>query len=162
MPRRTGDDRSKEVTLYGLRTDPARWLRPSVVPREVHAWIARRARALAAAKGKASSPASAAAGVYISGMLGVMYGYRQLSPEYPRLAALGAAGIMGTLTAFLLYRASKNSAMTPFVVIAFLEERRCASCGHDLAGCTPEADGCTVCPECGAAWRLQSKRALSE
>jgi hypothetical protein len=154
VPRRTADDRSKEVTLYGLRTDPGRWLRPSVVPRAQHARIARRAKALAAMKRKSSAAASGAAGVYISGMLGVMYGYRQLSPEYPRLAAIGAAGIMGALTAFLLYLNSKNSVLTPFVVIAFLEERRCASCGHDLTGCTPQEDACTVCPECGAAWRL--------
>ena len=38
--------------------------------------------------------------------------------------------------------------------------RTCAACGYDLQGCrpdegeTPPADGCTTCPECGAAWRL--------
>ncbi len=32
--------------------------------------------------------------------------------------------------------------------------RRCASCGYDLSGLKAEEDGCTVCPECGAAWRL--------
>jgi len=31
----------------------------------------------------------------------------------------------------------------------------CPSCGYSLRDVTPEADGCTVCPECGAAWRLQ-------
>jgi hypothetical protein len=30
----------------------------------------------------------------------------------------------------------------------------CYACGYDLADLHPEADGCTVCPECGAAWRL--------
>lgn len=30
----------------------------------------------------------------------------------------------------------------------------CWSCGYDLRGMTPDPDGCTVCPECGAAWRL--------
>jgi hypothetical protein len=30
----------------------------------------------------------------------------------------------------------------------------CAACINDLTGLTPEPDGCTVCPECGAAWRL--------
>ncbi len=29
----------------------------------------------------------------------------------------------------------------------------CASCGRQLTG-APEPDGCTVCSECGAAWRL--------
>ncbi|MCA9306278.1 MAG: zinc ribbon domain-containing protein [Phycisphaerales bacterium] len=33
--------------------------------------------------------------------------------------------------------------------------KRCASCGYSLAELTMEDDGCTVCPECGAAWRLK-------
>jgi hypothetical protein len=31
---------------------------------------------------------------------------------------------------------------------------RCAVCEYELAGLTPAEDGCTTCPECGAAWRL--------
>lgn len=31
---------------------------------------------------------------------------------------------------------------------------RCASCGYALTGLTSEDDGCTVCPECGSAWKL--------
>lgn len=30
----------------------------------------------------------------------------------------------------------------------------CPSCRYDLAGLPTEPDGCTVCPECGAAWRF--------
>jgi hypothetical protein len=30
----------------------------------------------------------------------------------------------------------------------------CAACGYDLSAHEPEEDGCRVCPECGAAWRL--------
>ncbi len=30
----------------------------------------------------------------------------------------------------------------------------CTCCGYPLEGLTPEPDGCTVCPECGAAWRM--------
>lgn len=29
----------------------------------------------------------------------------------------------------------------------------CPACGHSLRGLSPEPDGCTACPECGAAWR---------
>jgi predicted RNA-binding Zn-ribbon protein involved in translation (DUF1610 family) len=29
----------------------------------------------------------------------------------------------------------------------------CASCGYSLEGVEFAADGCRVCPECGAAWR---------
>jgi hypothetical protein len=30
----------------------------------------------------------------------------------------------------------------------------CPSCRYHLAGLPTEPDGCTVCPECGAAWRF--------
>lgn len=29
----------------------------------------------------------------------------------------------------------------------------CASCARPLDGLPPDADGCAVCPECGASWR---------
>ena len=31
---------------------------------------------------------------------------------------------------------------------------RCASCGYALKGVRAMQDGCTVCPECGGAWKL--------
>ncbi len=31
---------------------------------------------------------------------------------------------------------------------------RCGSCGYELAKLPIAEDGCTVCPECGAAWQL--------
>ena len=31
---------------------------------------------------------------------------------------------------------------------------RCPACDYDLSGALPEHDGCTLCPECGGAWRL--------
>ena len=36
-----------------------------------------------------------------------------------------------------------------------LDHHRCAACGYSLAGAVPEQDGCCVCPECGAAWRVE-------
>jgi hypothetical protein len=30
----------------------------------------------------------------------------------------------------------------------------CLACGYDLTGLAPDPDGCTTCPECGAAWQL--------
>jgi hypothetical protein len=32
--------------------------------------------------------------------------------------------------------------------------RHCVCCAYNLHGLVPEADGCVVCPECGAAWRV--------
>jgi hypothetical protein len=37
---------------------------------------------------------------------------------------------------------------------SFLAHRRCPSCAYDLSAISPESDGCRVCPECGAAWKL--------
>ncbi len=34
--------------------------------------------------------------------------------------------------------------------------RLCANCGYEMGRIPAEPDGCTICPECGAAWRLES------
>lgn len=36
---------------------------------------------------------------------------------------------------------------------ALLAHGYCPSCGYRIDDFRPEPDGCTVCPECGAAWR---------
>ncbi len=35
-----------------------------------------------------------------------------------------------------------------------VQDGRCAACLYDLSAAPTEDDGCTVCPECGAAWRI--------
>lgn len=40
-----------------------------------------------------------------------------------------------------------------------LAEGWCPACSHSLTGLIPESDGCRVCPECGAAWRLPAPAA---
>jgi len=42
---------------------------------------------------------------------------------------------------------------------ACLSQACCASCGYSLAGLSSESDGCTVCPECAAAWKMPEKAA---
>lgn len=32
----------------------------------------------------------------------------------------------------------------------------CAACTHSLTGVSTDSDGCVVCPECGAAWRVSA------
>lgn len=34
----------------------------------------------------------------------------------------------------------------------YLDRGRCPQCAYRLSDLKPEADGCIVCPECGAAW----------
>jgi len=35
-------------------------------------------------------------------------------------------------------------------------DESCLVCRYSLYGLQPESDGCTVCPECGGAWRIQA------
>ncbi|MEX2219225.1 MAG: hypothetical protein WD749_10760 [Phycisphaerales bacterium] len=44
----------------------------------------------------------------------------------------------------------ERTALTAMVTAGF-----CPSCGYGLAELNPEPDGCRVCPECGAAWRME-------
>lgn len=37
---------------------------------------------------------------------------------------------------------------------ATLRKSVCPHCRFSIAGIPPDPDGCTVCPECGAAWKL--------
>jgi hypothetical protein len=40
--------------------------------------------------------------------------------------------------------------------MGYIDSGRCVSCGFSLDGLPVEADGMTVCPECGAAWKLKN------
>jgi Zn-finger nucleic acid-binding protein len=85
------------------------------------------------------------------------------------LALLGLGGpfaaflILFTPVASILILVAVNS-LTSLGVLAgearealrsrWIAERRCPSCGYDLAGVPIEADRCRRCPECGGAWRV--------
>lgn len=45
---------------------------------------------------------------------------------------------------------------------ALLKHHRCPHCGYDLRGLPSAADGNTVCPECGCAWRLDAEAINTE
>jgi len=91
------------------------------------------------------------------------------------LQALGCAGIVvGALTATRSWREPARAAFQVFCVglmwwttrwafptgrlelirKAMLLHRRCPSCAYKLVELPVGADGWTVCPECGAAWKL--------
>lgn len=40
------------------------------------------------------------------------------------------------------------------IVPTLLAQRRCAACTYTLEHARVESDGCTVCSECGSAWRM--------
>jgi hypothetical protein len=61
------------------------------------------------------------------------------------------AGLMGSWIALRSARHQKIGG-------AMLKHHRCPHCGYDLRMLPADgADGATVCPECGCAWRLESE-----
>lgn len=62
------------------------------------------------------------------------------------LFIIGIAGLV-TLRQVLIARGASTC-------INLLSRSLCPSCGYHLQGLAPDPDGCTICPECGAAWRL--------
>lgn len=96
------------------------------------------------------------AGVWIA--LSVLYGGSvALLPFVPGglwivLALISPVGLLLVFGVVpLLYRFASRAVPPAGIRLAY---HRCGSCNYDLAGLEPEPDGCRVCPECGAAWRL--------
>ena len=52
-------------------------------------------------------------------------------------------------------RAFRRS-MARNIVESWLLSRLCIHCRYDLSRLESDFDGCTVCPECGAAWKLNA------
>jgi hypothetical protein len=63
-------------------------------------------------------------------------------------------GLAVGMTTMAIVQGARVKARVQDAVRQCLGRRLCPSCGYDLAGLEAGADGCTVCPECGAAWRL--------
>ena len=71
--------------------------------------------------------------------------------EYPRSVLTGI--MPGSALIWLIARLRRRS-----FVSAATEHERCLACTHSLTGMPIEADGCVVCPECGAAaWRVKPR-----
>ncbi|MFN0134246.1 MAG: hypothetical protein ACKVW3_17170 [Phycisphaerales bacterium] len=77
------------------------------------------------------------------------------------LRAAGAPGIVANLAyvlvfvgLFWVWRGAVRRELSAPITHALVARRLCASCGYSLAGLGTEPDGCTVCPECSAAWRV--------
>lgn len=66
-----------------------------------------------------------------------------------RLAIIAAIAV-GMLRA----RRSFGYARAGTIARVMLEAHRCPACAYSLERVPPQSDGCVVCPECSAAWRL--------
>ncbi len=68
------------------------------------------------------------------------------------LALISPCGLVLVFGALpMLYKLASHS-ITPAGIR--LAHYHCGSCDYDLRGLEPEPDGCRICPECNAAWRL--------
>ncbi len=81
---------------------------------------------------------------------------RPLAEAIGALAAFIVNGVVAAATIAVLLRVIAGMRARK-VVARCLNERKCPACSYSLAGIAPEPDGCTVCPECGAAWRLTAR-----
>jgi hypothetical protein len=64
--------------------------------------------------------------------------------------------ILPTATAYLTWRLTLGAVRRRCfrrLSSMYLSTGRCPACHDSLAALNIEPDGCTVCPECGAAWR---------
>jgi len=59
-------------------------------------------------------------------------------------------GIMGGYAKFYSWRSPKHA------VAAMTRAGLCPACAYNINEIQPDPDGCTVCPECGAAWRMSN------
>ena len=63
------------------------------------------------------------------------------------------------ILAFAAIRLVDHKIKVPAIVMYRLRQMRCGCCDYGIGAISPEADGCTVCPECGAAWKLDRESA---
>jgi hypothetical protein len=73
-----------------------------------------------------------------------------------------AASVYGWLELFGIIKPPKrNLPSTQDLLDRIAREGSCFACGYPFAGLNPEPDGCTCCPECGAAWKLTTPTSLA-
>ncbi len=80
-------------------------------------------------------------------------GVKYLGPG-DRVGAGVVAVLAGAAGAFGIFRLNVRPPDYRVVGAHLAASRLCLCCGYGLAGVPPQQDGCTVCPECGAAWVL--------
>jgi hypothetical protein len=93
------------------------------------------------------------------GIFGVMYllEVRELAPDRPppppRIIWDALVISVGCVILWAVFRAIRPRTAAR-AVKACLEFGHCPACAYRVHGAPVYGDGCTVCPECGAAWRL--------
>lgn len=87
------------------------------------------------------------AGLLITGVLG-------LRGDWTGRIAMGGGIMVGVVAAMGLVRVRERR-YARALASAVLGTGHCPSCHYEMRGLAAASDGCTVCPECGAAWRVR-------
>ena len=87
---------------------------------------------------------------YLEYSLGFGYDWLFTMPAAGYIFLISAVNIIGM--GIFLHRTKWNTKYS--VITAMTRAGCCPSCAYRVSDCEPEPDGCTVCPECGGAWRL--------
>lgn len=80
------------------------------------------------------------------------YGYKLLYSMPSVLYILVPSVLYVMLVGLMLHRNKWNTKVS--VVSAMTRAGLCPSCAYMISEVKPADDGCTICPECGAAWNL--------
>ncbi|MGD9690567.1 MAG: hypothetical protein AB7Q91_12595 [Phycisphaerales bacterium] len=81
-------------------------------------------------------------------------------PDTAALIGLGIFTFLVIVSAILIVK-SHLFAGPRWVIPAFRRLALCPCCARDLRAGEPDPDGCTTCPECGSAWRLDPPAAAA-
>jgi len=74
------------------------------------------------------------------------------------LMLVGIVSMLAAILAHRWFRSTLND-LRPF---ALGRRGFCVCCGYRVGDLPPEPDGCTLCPECGAAWRVSGAPGSNE
>ncbi len=91
-------------------------------------------------------------GSYVAAGMGIRAALGR--PLFPADLVAQICGFVGVFFVIALIWSRRRAQLTAEYIAECRALRACASCGYSLQRLSPEPDGCTVCPECGAAWRL--------
>lgn len=84
-------------------------------------------------------------------------GLSTVTKQAPILTPLifgGVIALLATLWMFWRERSRRRANLAAYHARLFVMRSLCGSCGYSLQGLNSAHDGCRVCPECGAAWRV--------
>jgi hypothetical protein len=147
------DAHGRRIELCTLLSDEARLHDRCAISEDRRVWLEHRLKELIPPKGVGVRLVEAVAAVMV--MIAVCAVLVQLGLSRAwSIAAFFVGGFVVYGLGGALRRKRLHARHGPRILEEFLTEECCPHCGYDLAGVTPGADGCTICPECSAAWRM--------